>query len=60
MRIYQVQRIEGRIVASPNSRGNYKAKSALDVENALNYGTGFSEVFVRYPGKTGWKKLKPK
>ena len=59
MKIYQVQRIEGCIVASHSSRGNYKAPSALDVENALNSGSGFSKVLVRYSGKTGWQKLKP-
>lgn len=56
-KIYGVEKIDGKMVASPTRGGKYKATSAKDVELALTDGTQECEVFVRITTKAKWTPL---
>ncbi len=54
---YCVEKINGKMVATPARGGNYRAASAKDVELALTDGTQEDEVLVRISRKTKWTSL---
>ena len=54
---YSVEKIGGRMVATPTRGGSYKATSAKDVELALTDGSQEDEVLVRLSTKTKWTPL---
>jgi len=54
---YSVERIDGKMVATPARGGNYRATSARDVELALTDGSQEDEVLVRLSRKSKWTPL---
>ena len=54
---YRVERIAGKMVATPAMGGNYRATSAKDVELALTDGTQEDEVSVRLSTEGKWTPL---
>ena len=54
---YSVEKIDGKMVATPARGGKYRATSSKDVELALTDGTQEDEVLVRISTKTKWTPL---
>lgn len=56
-KIYSVEKIDGKMVATPKRVGKYKGTSARDVELALTDGTQVDDVFVHINPRSKWTPL---
>ena len=54
---YSVEKIGGRMIATPTRGGLYRATSARDVELALTNGTQQENVLIRRTTKSKWTPL---